>query len=71
MLIVAKDEYGDENDVTRWPEEDGNEKETEGNIAALYGEAQFHTSGQIEDDGIEKDDTYVDFGDDPPHEVNE
>lgn len=71
MLILARNKYGDDIDVTGLVKEDFNEEETESKIAALYGESLFHRSGQIEDDGITKDTTYIDLGDDPSHEVDE
>lgn len=71
MLMAARDKYGDEIDVNQRLEDDGNKEETEGKIAALFGESLFHSSGIIEDDGLEKDDMYVDLGDDQLHEVDE
>lgn len=71
MLIAAWDKYGDAIDVTKRLKDDGNEKETEDRIAALFGESLFHSSGPIEHDGVENDDTYVDLGDDRPHKMNE
>lgn len=45
--------------------EDGNEKENENTIAALNGESVFHRIGQIQDNGLNEGDLYVDLGDEP------
>lgn len=71
MIIAASDKYGVEVDVTRPLDEDGNEEERGGKIAALYGESLFHKSGQVKVDGFTKDDTYEDLDDEPSYEVDE
>lgn len=71
MLNATRDKYDDEIDATWRLEENGYEEEMEGEMAALYGEQQFHRSDQIQNVDLTKDDTYVHLGDDPPHEVDE
>lgn len=64
MLLAARDRFGDEIDVTKRFEEDGNEEEHDSTTAALNGESVFHCGGQFDDDGLNEDDVYVDLGDD-------
>lgn len=40
-------------------------------IAALFGESAFHNSRVIEDDGLNNDYAYVEFGDDAPKEIED
>lgn len=49
--------------------DNGNEEESCGNIAALFGEFVSHNGRMIESDGLEKDDIYVDFGDETREEI--
>lgn len=71
MLMAARDKYGEDIDVSHRLPHDGNEEESSGNIAALFGESVFHNSGNVEEDGIITEEVCVDFGDDPPCEVEE
>lgn len=66
--MAAKHKFGDEIGVMKRLVEDGNEK-CKNTIAALYGEAVFHNGEQIEDDGLEENDVYVDLGDDVEKDV--
>lgn len=69
MLLAARDRLGDNIDVIERLVEDGNEEEADSTIAALYGDALFHQGGIIDNDGLYKEDVYVDLGDDPPEMV--
>lgn len=70
MLMAARDKYGEEIDVAQRLDDDGNkEEESERNIAALFGESVFHSGGNVEEDGLVNEEICVDFGDDPPKEV--
>lgn len=70
MLIAARNKLGDDIGVKqRLTKDDENEEEIENIIADLYGEPSFHNGGQIEDDGSQNEDVYVDFGDDLVEEL--
>lgn len=71
MLMAARDKYGDDIDVADRLATDGNQEENEGTIAALFGESVFHSSGQIEEDGLEDEDVYVDLGDDRIEDIED
>lgn len=64
IFLAARDTYDDDTDVAVRLVKNGNEEESEGKIAALFGESFFHSGGQIVDDGLEDEDVYVDLGDD-------
>lgn len=63
MFIAARNKNCVEIDITRQLEVDGSEEETDGKIVALHGESLFHRDDQIENDGLIKDGTYADLGD--------
>lgn len=69
MLMAPRDKYGSDINVKERLIRDGNKGETSGKTAALFGESAFHIRGAIEDDGLELDGIYVDFGDDAPEEI--
>lgn len=64
MLLAARERYGDNIDVANRLQQDGNEEESEGKMAALFVDSVFHNGGQIEDDGLDDEDMYIDLGDD-------
>lgn len=70
MLIAARDKYGDDIDVRKRLDEDGNEENVSRKIAALFRESIFQSGGMIEDDGLQNEDLYVDFGDDSQHDID-
>lgn len=71
MPIATRDKYGVEIDVTKRMKDDGNEEEAADKIAPLFGDSLFHSSGLVENDGLEEADTYVGLGDDRAREVDE
>lgn len=70
MLMAARDKYGSYMNVKERLIEDGNEEEISGKFAALFGGSFLINGGAREDDGLENDDIYVDFGDDAPEEIS-
>lgn len=56
--------------MARQLKEDGNTKRMEQTIAVIFGEAVFLSTGQIEDDGLESKDVYVEFGNESPEIEN-
>lgn len=64
MLLATRDRYGDDIDVADRLAKDGREEESEGRIAAFFGESVFLNDGQIESDGLDEKDIYVALGDD-------
>lgn len=71
MLMAARDKYGNEIDVAGPFVKDGNGEESNGRIAGFIGESVFHNDRQIEDDGLEHEDIYVDLGDDRMEEIED
>lgn len=69
MLMAARDNYEEDVDVTVRLTKDGNEYNCSGNIAALFAESIFHTGGNVDNDGLEYEDVYVDLDDDPPGSI--
>lgn len=69
MLVAARDRYGSEIDVEARFRDDGNQEKSSRNIAALFVESVFHNGGIIESDSLEKDDIYVDFGDETKEKI--
>lgn len=67
MLNAKGDGDADDINFGWWMEEDGNEEETESEIAASYVKALFHRIGWIDIDVLTNGDTYVDLEDDSPH----
>lgn len=70
MLFAATDRYGSDIDVKSRLMDDGNEEESSGKIAALFGWSVSHNGGTIRSDGLEEDDIYIDFGDDTAEEIS-
>lgn len=69
MLLEAKEKHADDIDVANMLTEDGNEGEISGRIAELFGEYVSNSIGIMEDDGLDKKDTYICFGDDVPEDL--
>lgn len=65
MLIPARDIYSNVFGIKQRSEKD----ETEYKIAALHGEYVFHSIGQVEHDSSQKEDTYLDSGENAPQEL--
>lgn len=59
MLIVWRNEIGDEVDAKQRFHEDGNEEEKEGMILAMYGESKLQNWGEVEDNGLKREDVYI------------
>lgn len=67
--MAARDKYGKEIDVAQRLTEDGNEKESSRNIAALFGDSVFHSGGIVKEDGLESEEPCADFESDSPQKV--
>lgn len=65
MLAAARDRNQDDIDVSKRLVKDGNSEGNDGLVAALFAELIFHNRGQVESDGLEDQEVYVEFGDDP------
>lgn len=65
MLLAARYKWSDNIDVTEWLIENGNEFEKDYNIEVLHGSASFHQGGLNDNNGLDKENIYVDLGDDP------
>lgn len=70
ILAAACDRHQGEVDVERKLKEDGNLEENETRVVALFGDNVFHRDGHIKTDGLEDQDVYVEFGDDPQEAIN-
>lgn len=64
MLLSAQDQLGDDIDIADRFKQDGNNEESDGKILALFGESFFPNSWQMEDDGLDEKDMYIDHRDD-------
>lgn len=69
MLLVARAKFGDNIDVIERLFEDGNDEKKEPTIPALHEDALFYQGGLINNDGLDKEDVYVELGDEPPKMV--
>lgn len=69
MLMATWDKYDEEIDVAQRLTDDGNQKESSGKIAALFGQSVFHSSGNVEEDRLKTDELCVHFGDNLSQEV--
>lgn len=65
MLEVERDKLAKETDVAEKTKMDNNEEGKRSHIAALFGESVFYNKGQFQQDSREKDESFVEFGDDP------
>lgn len=68
--MAAQDKYREKIDVAQRLADDGNkEEESKQEIVALFGESVFYSGGNVEEDRLITEQMCVDFGDDPPQEV--
>lgn len=70
MQMAARNEYGGYIDVTELLSKDWNEEDWSGKIATLFGASVFHNLEMVEDDGLEKEKCFVNFGKHPQDSVH-
>lgn len=71
MLATLCDLYQGKISVKREIEEDGNLDEEDTQIAALFDDSIFPKDGQIEDEGLEDRDLFVELANDSQEAINE
>lgn len=59
MLIAAQGKFGEDINVTDKLRQNENEEDKDGTISALYEEPVLHMRGQIEENGMHKNDENV------------
>lgn len=69
MLLAVPDKFGDNIDVIERLAEDRIEEETVNTLAALYRDTPFLQRDFIGNDGLKKENVYVELNDDPPEMV--
>lgn len=66
MVMAARTKYDADINVRN-----GNEEDVAGITATLFGLSVFHNAEVMEDDGLDGNDLYLDFGDDAPDQIDE
>lgn len=61
MLAATRDMHGKGSDIEKRLKEDGNEENSSGNDAALFGKSVFHENGDVELDGSKKENACENF----------
>lgn len=69
MLNAAGDKDGVDIDVKERLSDDSNEENSSRKIAAFFGESVFHSGRMVEEDGLQDDDVFVNFGDNPQEKI--
>lgn len=61
MLLAARKRNGDNDDVDRCFQQDGNEEESKRKIAILFYDTVHHNGGNAKVDGLDDRDMYIDL----------